>query len=158
MLSFLLGIAASVLPTRYRGSISVNSMFSVVSGLSQSLLCFGFLLSRYLHFASGHVFGGTQVALKATEIGGETALMGSGILTLAEYMLQPLTVALAYFTVEGIVRVLAATVSGETVPSLPLAAFAWLHGKIDNASSEAALGQRVADEVELVDSSDIKLR
>lgn len=104
------------------------------------------------------MFGGTTVVLKAMEVGGDTALAGSGILVLAEYMIRPLTLALAYFAAEGSVRAVAAFVTGEIVPTLPLAAAAWLHQNRSDRRAESAMGERVADIIEIVDSADIKLR
>ena len=158
MLSFFLQKIASLLPRRYRGGMEVAPSSAVVSGILQFLLCLGLFIYRYLHFAGGNVFGGTKVALKATEIGGETALMGSGLFVLAAYMLQPLTMVMVYFTLEGMVRFLAAGVTGEIIPTLPLGALALLQDRLSGVRSERALGARVADQMEAVNSPDIKLR
>jgi len=58
------------------------------------------------------------------QVGGETVLSGSVIVVLMEYLIQPLTLVLAYFAIEGVVRFVAAFVTGEIVPTLPLAAIA----------------------------------
>lgn len=161
MLSVLLviiGKFASLLPQRYRGWIQIHASSALVSGTTQLLLCLAILIYRYLAFAHDRLFGGVTVALKAGERGGETAIMGSGIFVLAEYMIQPLTIVLVYFLFEGLVRGTAALVSGEIVPTLPLATIAWMHGKLEKVRAEMALGRRVSDEVECVESLDIKLR
>lgn len=158
MLNFLLGILASLVPARYRIRIHVRSGSAFTSGIAQFLICLALFIYRYISFARGEVFGGTTVALKAMQVGGETALSGSGIFVLMEYMIQPLTPVLAYFAIEGVVRAVAAFVTGEIVPTLPLAAGAWLHQRISDRRAEAAMGERVADTIEIVDSSDIKLR
>lgn len=112
---------------------------------------------RYLSFARSEVFGGTTVVLKAMEVGGDTALAGSGIFVLMEYMISPLTLALVYFALEGIIRSVAAFVSGEIVPTMPLAVVAWLHERMDETRAERSLGELVPDEIEIVRSPDIKL-
>jgi hypothetical protein len=73
-------------------------------------------------------------------------------------MLRPLTIALAYFAVEGVVRGLAAFISGEVLPTLPLALVAAVHQKLSEQRAERSLGRRVPDEIEVVNSPDIKLR
>ena len=158
MLNFLLGNLASSLPARYRTRIHTSRAAAFTSGLAQFLICLALFIYRYISFARREVFGGTTVALKSMQAGGETALSGSGIFVLLEYMIQPLTVVLAYFATEGVVRFVAAFVTGEVVPTLPLAAAAWLHQPISARRAEAAMGERVADLIESVDSPDIKLR
>lgn len=73
-------------------------------------------------------------------------------------MLRPLTIALAYFAVEGVVRGLAAFISGEVLPKLPLALVAAVHPKPSEQRAELSLGRRTPDEIEVVHSPDIKLR
>jgi hypothetical protein len=158
MVSLLAQLAASLLPKRYRGTIAVTASAATISGLAQFVICLGLFISRYLHFANGQIFGGIEVARRAGEVGGETAIMGSGLFVLAAYMLQPLTILLVYLTLEGAVRLLAANTTGEIVPNLALAGLSWIHAKLGNAASEMALGIRVADEVEPVQSEDVKLR
>jgi hypothetical protein len=158
MVSQLAQLAASLLPRRYRGTIAVTASAATISGLAQFVICLGLFISRYLHFANGQLFGGMEVARKAGEVGGETAIMGSGLFVLAAYMLQPLTMLLVYLTLEGAVRLLAANTTGEVVPNLALAGVSWIHAKLANAASEMALGVRVADEVEPVQLEDVKLR
>lgn len=158
MLLFILGKFASLLPQRYRPWIQINASAAFASGIAQILLCLGLFIYRYLMFVQNNVFGGTAIELKAMQVGGETALSGSGLFVLAEYMIQPLTVVLVYFAFEGIVRATAAFVTGEFVPTLPLAIMGWLHGKIEEIRAERKLGKRVADEVEVLNSPDVKLR
>jgi hypothetical protein len=148
---------ASLLPGRYR-RLQVSGSSALVSGAEQFVLCLGIFIYRYIHFAQNRLFTTTTVLMKAAEAGGDTAIMGSGIFVLLEYMIHPLTLALIYFIFEGLVRGTAALVTGEIVPTLPLAAIAWIHGKMDDVGSEMALGKRVSDQVKSVDSPDIKLR
>jgi len=158
MLSFVLGSLVSFAPARYRKRIHVSPGAAFASGTAQFLLCLGLFIYRYICFARSEVFGGTTVALKSMQLGGETALSGSGIFVLMEYLIQPLTPVLAYFAMEGGVRFVAALVTGEIVPTLPLAALEWQHQRISARRVEAAMGEPVADLIETVDAPDIQLR
>lgn len=158
VLLFILGNFALLLPERYRSRLEVSASSALVSGATQFVFCLGIFIYRYAHFAQNTLFGNTTVLLKAAETGGDTAIMGSGIFVLLEYMIQPLTLALVYFTFEGLVRGSAALVTGEIVPTLPLATIGWIHRKMEAVHAEMALGKRVSDQVESVDSPDIKLR
>ena len=73
--------------------------------------------------------------MKAAESGGETVIMGSGIFILAIYMLQPVTILLAYLTLEGAVRLLAANTTGEVVPNLILTGASLIQGKLGSKVS-----------------------
>ena len=138
--------------------MQIGSPAALASGILEMITCLAVLIFRYLQFAPNQVFGGTAVALRAAEEGGESAIAGSGIFTLAEFMLRPLTIALVYFTFEGLVRGLAAFISGEVLPTLPLAMVAAVQQKLSGQYAELSLGRRVPDEVEVVNSPDIKLR
>jgi hypothetical protein len=153
----MLSIFSSLLPRRYR-SYQIVASYATISGIIEFASCLALLIYRYLQFVPNQVFGGTNVALKAAEQGGESAIAGSGIFTLAEFMLRPLTIALVYFAAEGIVRGVAAFTSGEVLPTLPLAILAYAHEKFAGQRAELALGPRVQDEVEVLNSSDLKLR
>jgi len=158
MLLFILGKFASLLPQRYRLWIQIDAPAAFASGITQTILCLGLFIYRYLVFVQNNVFGGTTIELKAMQVGGETALSCSGLFVLAEYIIQPLTVVLMYFAFEGVVRGTAAFVTREFVPTLPLEVMGWIHGKIEQIIAERKLGKRVPDEVEVVDSPEIKLR
>jgi len=75
--------------------------------------------------------------------------MGLGTILLLEYALQLTTLALLFLTVEGAVRAVAAVVSGETLPSLPLHALAFLQTRIEAHGRELRLGKRIRDEAHL---------
>ena len=158
MVSFLQQQVASLLPRCYRGNIEAGIPAALSSGVVQFLLCLGLFIYRYLHFANGQVFGSAQITMKAGEIGGETAIMGSGLFVLAAYMLQPFTILLVYLTFEGAVRLLAAGTTGEVVPNSALALVSWIHARLGRTASELAQGARVGDQVEAVQSQDVKLR
>ncbi|MBV9073131.1 MAG: hypothetical protein JOZ10_05810 [Acidobacteria bacterium] len=158
MFSALAQVPATLLPRRYRNNFEVSSSSASISGIAQFLLCLGVFISRYLHFSSARLFGGSQVALKAAEVGGETAVMGSGLFVLAAYLLQPATILLIFLSVEGAVRLIAANTTQEVVPNSFLAAAAWLQGRLAHSTSELAMGKRVPDEIEALESDDVKLR
>ena len=158
MLSFLLQVFTSFLLKRHRGRVEASVSSVVVSGLTQFLICLGLFIYRFLHYADGQVFGGSRAALKAAELGGETAVMGSGTFVLAAYMIQPVTILLVYLILEGLVRFLAASITGETAPNFVLAIVSMIHSRVAGTASELAMGARVADQVEALNSDDVKLR
>ena len=151
IVNWFLSIFVSLLPERYRKPFGwgfVSSAGAVTSGLIELLACVITLLYRYVMFA-GHRLGlmPEHVTLGAAEKGGETAIMGMGIFVTMEYAIQPLTLLLGYFAVEGLVRAGAGLVTKEVVPTLPLQLVSFLHGRASAAATERAMGPRVADEV-----------
>lgn len=158
MLFLVLQQVACLLPRRYRKNVEVTAMSATTSGVVQLFLCLGLFIYRYLHFSGAQVFGNTRVMLKAAEVGGETAMMGSGIFVLAVYLFQPITILLAYLACEGALRLVAANITGEVVPNLLLSAVSLIHEKLGARASELAQGTRVADQVEMVQSADVRLR
>ena len=149
MLTTLLSIFASLLPKRYRARWEfVSTSGAVASGVVQVVVCLAVLLYRYLLFANQRLFAvPDKVVLGAAEKGGETAVMGMGLFVLVEYVFQPVTIIIIYFAFEGFVRGIAALVTGEIVPTLPLQLLAWLHGIGERQRQERKLGPRVVDEV-----------
>lgn len=152
MFSFFVGILAALLPERFR-SCSIlafaSSGSAIASGASEFLVCLGVLIFRYMAFANARLSGvSTVTTMQAAEVGGETAVMGMGIFILAEYAIQPLTLLLIYFTVEGIARGVAAMVSGEVVPTLPLQLLAMAFTKAKAVQRERELGPAVEDLVQ----------
>jgi hypothetical protein len=149
---------AAFLPRRYRSAVSVSPSAAVNSGAAQLLLCMGALVYRYFSFTHLRLFADPNVMLKAAEKGGETAIRGSGLLLLLEYLIQPLTIVLVYFTLEGVVRLAAAAITEEVVPTLPLYLVLLSQDKLRSIRHERALGERIIDEVSFVDSSSGSLR
>ena len=154
----LIGVIASFLPQRYRPAISVTAPAATIAGTAQLLFCLGALLHRYLTFTHDHLFADMHVMMKAAQIGGEAAVMGSGLFVLMEYLIQPLTIVLCYFAFEGVVRLVAATITQEIVPTLPLYLVLLLQQKLHGIRHERALGERIIDEVRFVESSPCNLR
>jgi hypothetical protein len=154
----LIGAIASFLPQRYRSAISVSVPAAAISGAAQFLFCLGAFIYRYFTFTHQRLFADTNVMLKAGQIGGESALMGSGLLLLNEYLLQPLTIVLCYFVFEGLLRLVAAAITQEIVPTLPLYLVLLSQQKLHGIRHERALGERIVDQVSFVESSTCCLR
>jgi hypothetical protein len=158
MLDLLASVIGTVVPERYRKWIlrdtAVDLRGAVASGALQLLGCVAALLVRYVAHVQQRPADFAAAAIKA---GAEDALanqqvqLGAGVLTLAEYLIQPLTLVLAYFAFEGIVRGTAALVTREIVPTLPLHAVDAVHGKIEAWAHRRVLGPLMADEVQAGD-------
>lgn len=163
---FLLGIFVSLLPPRYRGSHDMAEFTglkgpAIVSGLLQLL---GFLYLHIYHLIYVYSSSLQGVSEQVFESGKDIKLpmqqfsAGLGILGWLEYMINPVSLLLTYFLLEGMVRFVAALAAGETVATLPLALLARLHNRLDKASQEAALGPKAPDLVETGDGAEFDLR
>lgn len=152
MFRFLLSVAASLLPERYRSRSEwgfASSGSAITCGAIQFFLGIGLLIYRYIIFANVRLSGvSTTVTMKAAETAGETAIMGMGLFVLVEYLIQPLTLLLIYFLIEGLVRVAAAIATGEVVPTLPLQLISMAHSRLLIAKRERELGPPVPDIVQ----------
>ncbi|MGH9788978.1 MAG: hypothetical protein ACRD4U_09785, partial [Candidatus Acidiferrales bacterium] len=133
---YVAGIFLALLPQRYRRWVESRggshfTAAAVASGLLQFLGCLGAFIGRYFLFRQQRM---DQWAADVMAKGGEDLFAASGVqhtmglATTMEYLIQPLTLVLLYFTFEGAVRLLAALVTGEVVGTLPLQGVAWLHG------------------------------
>lgn len=154
----LLSSLAAFLPQPWRRNIPVSMSAAAISGAAEFVFCLGALIYRYLTFAHLRMVADMEIMLKAAQRGGETAVMGSGLFLLLEYLLQPLTILLCYFALEGVVRTVAAAVTQETPPSLPLYLLLLAQQKLSRLRRERALGERIVDEVNFVESSPLCLR
>lgn len=151
-LEFVISVIVALFPERYRRRFAwrfVSTAGAVTSGALELTIFLFVVLFRYALFAHNRIFGGhPDVMLKAAERGGDAAIMGSGLFTLAEYMLQPLTILFVYFVIEGVARLSAAVATGEVVPSLPLQLIAWSHGTFETKRRKRELGPLVEDLVQ----------
>jgi hypothetical protein len=155
MVNLLAGIFISLMPKQYRGwwartSSADSPRATILSGLAEMLVCLGLYIGRYLYFIQYRVGTLGEAAIKrgAEEALGSTAVQfGMGYVSLLEYVLSPLSVALAYFAFEGTVRVLAAAVTEETPGTLPLYLLAWGVERMQRWRAERALGPPIVDEV-----------
>lgn len=142
MLGFLASMALSFLPARYRRrwrheeSVELGRA-AALSGLLQAAVCLLFLIAGFISYAPEAWIG-------------PMAWM--------EYALHPRARLLAYFTLEGTVRMLVGFTSGEALATLPLALVAWIHTAVERKRAQAALGPLVADVVERGDAKDFDLR
>lgn len=151
----LAGVVLAFFPARYRRRFVENDVDlhhgAFVGAIVQLILCLGFFIYGYLHFLQEHVgaLAGTLMKHGAEEaMGSEAIQYAAGFLTLGEYLIRPTTWLLGYFALEGLLRSLAAAITGETIPTLPLALVGWVHTRMDARRAERALGPRVVDEVE----------
>jgi hypothetical protein len=165
-LSYGAGILLALLPRRYRRWIEERggghlTAAAVASGLLQFLGCLVAFILRFFLFRQQRMEqwmtetlgkGGLDLAASTA---GQYAM---GFTTTFEYLLQPLTVVLIYFTLEGVVRMLAGMITGEVVGTLPLQAVAWLHGQAEARWAEWKLGPRIVDLVQTGDGSRYHLR
>jgi hypothetical protein len=159
----IFGSLVSLLPARYRKTVYVSSAAAFWSGLFEFLICLVLLIYRYFLFGrESSLIAGGDAILAVAEKAGDTAVMGSGLFMLVNYLFQPLTLLIAYFMVEGILRLSAALIHGEVVSTLPLHVLALLHQKLELGYAEHAAGPRVADEVERLtltgDANELVLR
>ena len=152
MTRFLISVVAALVPERYRARWEwgfVAPSAAITCGALQLFACLGLVLYRYVLFSNQRLFASpTNVGLKAAETGGETAVMGMGMFVLAEYLIQPLTLLLLYFVIEGGIRVAAALATSEIVPTLPLQLIAMAHSRALLAKRERELGPPVVDLVQ----------
>lgn len=155
---FLISALASFLPEQWRRRVAVGLSSAGVSGAAEFVFCLGFIIYRYFAFMHMRMLASMDVMLKSAERAGETAIMGSGFVLLLEYVIQPFTIILCYFTFEGVVRLVAAVVTQEIYPSLPLYLALLLQQKIEGVRQERALGERIVDEVRFVESPGVTLQ
>jgi hypothetical protein len=166
MLAFLLSVVFSVVPLRYRQRYLVDPDLNVqrgalFSGVVEAVACALVLWLRYPPYVQRRI---AEAAAAVAKTGGGDRL-AQGIsaystagLSLFEYIVQPVTLLLLYFVGEGLVRVTAAVVTGEVLPSLPLQLIAWTHRLGEGWKQERDLGPRMVDTVAPGESADHDLR
>lgn len=165
-MTFLLGMLLSLMPARYRSRMESHCPGDAArgafwSGLLQCVLCLGIFCFRYLWFLQYRVgvFADQLVRHAADEAMGATSVQfGAGTVTLGEYLIQPLTIALGYFAMEGAVRWIAALIHGEVIPTLPLQLIALADRGIERRRHQAWLGAAVPDEVLRGSGQDFAIR
>lgn len=128
LLDLLLGLVWTLLPARVRqrhlsdwhGNLRTAA---VVSGVVQVISLLGIQIARYFHFMNyrlGLLAGALVEKGAAGAVADEKVQFGLGFVSLAEFLIQPLTIVIGYFIFEGFVRGTAAFISGEVVGTLPL--------------------------------------
>lgn len=155
MLNLILGMVVSLFPKQYRGwwSFASSADFrraTILSGLVEAVGCLGLYIIRYLYFIQHRVGSLTEAGMQrgAVDALANTGVQyGMGYVSLLEYVFSPLSLLLAYFALEGMLRLLTAAVTEDTPGTLPLYLLAWGIGRTRRAQAERALGPLMADEV-----------
>ena len=128
-LGFVIAIAATTLPERYRLKVTDVPESQLlgpasVSGLIQLMVCGSLYINIFL------------------------ATRGSyPLFPMLEYAVDPKRIPLGYLTIEGAVRLLSAFASNEVLPSLPLVAIERIHGHFEERKEAERMGPRVRDRV-----------
>jgi hypothetical protein len=134
---------------------------ALASSTALTLLCLAAVIVRYIFFFQERIgeLGATAITRGADEaLGDRRVQYGMGIAVLLEYIFQPLTLLLVYFAIESAGRLVAAFVTGEIVPSLPLQAIEWTRQKMRNEQAKRELGPPIMDLVEVGTSDEFDLR
>ena len=155
MLKFLLSVVFSVVPPRYRGRFLADPDVNVqrgalFSGIVETVVCALLLWLRYPPYVQGRMAEASAAVAKAggsDNISQGVAAFSTAGLSLFEYIVQPVSLLLLFFLVEGIARLTAAVVTGEVLPTLPLQIIAWAHRGGEAWKQERDLGPRIADAV-----------
>jgi hypothetical protein len=153
-----MNLLLSFLPKRYRERFTayeVPSSAALWSGILETLVSLGFFIHGYFSYANARMAAlPASVLTGAAEKGGETAVMAFGPIVLLEYLIHISAIVFVFFTIEGLVRSIAALASDETLPSLPLQLAAFVHTQFEARSHEKSMGDRIRDEVQLAPGSD----
>jgi hypothetical protein len=130
MWTYIIGPVLSLLPKAWRAALVREEEFhwsraTFISGLVIGVGCMLALIGWYLHFLKAAVQAQMDVTLQATKgVPGEGAAYAMGFAGVVLFFMQPLTWVLAYFSIEGIFRAVAAGVTEESPASLPFVALA----------------------------------
>jgi hypothetical protein len=124
MWKLVLGIVLSLLPKRWRDGPGLQQVIpweraTIVSGILESLLALGALVAWYSHSVSSWAAEALDSALRG---GPPAAYSGQelGLSAFVLWLLHPQTWLMGYFSFEGMVRMLAAISTEQTVGTLPL--------------------------------------
>ena len=167
MYLIFLSIFASLVPKRYRGRLLAESDVNVLRGaiLSGSAQVVGFLafiIFRYISFIHERMAAGeaavqkTHPSLDKFDMAGPT--LANGVMGFLEYIFHPFTIVLFYMACEGIVRLSAATITKEVVPTLPLQAVSWVHSLLNYRRHKSWLGPLVTDSVSNIQEGETTLK
>lgn len=155
MFTLFVGMLVSFLPKQYRrwwsGSASADfRRATILSGAAQAAGCVAILFFRYNSFMGyrmGTIYKATAAKGAEMALASDGVQFGLGFTALVEYVFSPLSILLAYFALEGGLRLLAAVVTQETAGTLPLYVVAWAIGRVQARQADRALGPRMEDEV-----------
>lgn len=160
MAGFLNGLWLSFVPEAWRKSYFAEVVANInsgvlLTGVGQMVVCLALLGWRYPAFVRSQIYGMGDAPLQAAERGGEAALMGLGPLMLVAYLIQPLSLLLLYFMVEGVMRGVSVVVSEEPLPTLPLFLASLADARARAYRREQELGPRVLDTVQVEGAADL---
>jgi hypothetical protein len=153
MLVKVLGIFATLLPARYRGHWLSDGNFdlrhgAILSACLQFVICGAVLWIRYPAFLAARV---AEMAARAG-VSDKTASVfieyAAGVFSVFQYMVNPISLVLVYFMLEGGVRIFASVANDEVLPTLPLQFVAWAHDYASFRYEEKSMGARIADVVQ----------
>jgi len=154
-------VLLSFLPKRYRDVFTpfeIPSAGSILGGFLESLLAFGLLIHSYNTFMNARLEATSLLVMeRAAEKGGEAAVASIGGFAFIDFLFRITTVVFSFFLVEGLIRVIAAIASRETVPSLPLKLLEYAHARLSAQQRERSMGARLRDEI-VIDSAGQSLR
>jgi hypothetical protein len=152
-MGILSAVLGSWLPRKYRKALiagDVPPVAAILGGIIESTASVALLVRGYFAFMNQRLQAmPTTAMVKLEEQGGDTAVKGLGMVFSFEYFLHLTTMVLVFFAVEGFVRALAAAISGEIVPSLPLYALSAIEDGYKTRAQDRRLGKRVRDAVML---------
>ena len=135
-----LGIVLSLLPRRWRDGLGLQQVIpweraTIISGILESVLALGALVVWYSHSVTAWAAEALDSALR----GGPTASYSGqelGLSAFVLWLLHPQTWLMGYFAAEGMLRMLAAISTEETVGTLPLVFLDWCYGKATRRAPE----------------------
>lgn len=145
-----LGIFATLLPARYRGHwLSDGNLDlrhgAILSSVFQFIVCGALLWIRYPAFLRARV--AEMAGLAGDKTVSAFIEYAAGVMSVFQYMINPISLLLLYFIVEGGVRIFASVASNEVLPTLPLQLVAWAHDYGRLRYEERSMGERIADVV-----------
>lgn len=154
-MNLLISMLLSLLPPRYRRRFRSYSETEVArggfwSGLAQAIGCLALWMVRFLWFVqyrTGTLAQGLIDKGRPEAMASEHVAFGAGLVTWIEYVLQPMSLLLLYFIVEGVVRYVSAYLHDETMATMPLQMIAWIGEWDDHRRQEKWLGEKIPDEV-----------
>lgn len=165
-MAFFLSMLLSLLPAPWRERLQSRCNTDAVrgafwSGVAEFSFCGLAWVLRFLYFIQ-YRLGTLSDALiqksRPEAMGSVHVQFGSGTVSYMEYIIQPVSLLLLLFVLEGLARFGAALFHGEVLPSLSLQLLAWTGVGIQRRRHEAWMGGKVVDEVLHGSGQDFELR
>jgi len=154
-------VLLSFLPKRCRDAFTpfeIPSVGGILGGLFESVLGFGLLIHSYSTFMNERLEAASLLLMeRAAEKGGESAVASIGGFAFIDFLFRITTIVFVFFLVEGLIRVIAAIASRETVPMLPLKLLEYANAQFSTQQRERSMGARLRDEV-IIDPTGQSLR